>query len=79
VTPSEQIENLTRDVESLLRLVPTPEEHAYLQNKMREDANVAWLVRQVRIHAPWVILLASALGTAFYYFATHTINISGPK
>jgi hypothetical protein len=79
MTPEDEIRALKNTVDELSRLVPTAEEHAFIRNKMQEDETMALVWKLVKAHAPWVTILASMMGSAVYWFATHSISISGPK
>ena len=75
-----QAENdyLAAQIAKLEAAALTPEELTYLRKRKEQDERAAWAWQVIRTHAPWLLAIGSALGSAAYWFLTHTISI-GPK
>jgi hypothetical protein len=67
--------DMHREIAELLKRVPTPEEMEYLRERKAADDNARWLWRTIKAHAPWLVIVFSMFGSAFYWIATHTITI----
>ena len=73
-------DSLVSMVAALEKRLPTDEELAYLRNRKAADDNAAWLWKTIKAHAPWAVVVCSALTSAIYWLATHTITIApGPN
>ena len=57
----------------------TAEDIAFLHRKRLEDDRAAWVWQIVRTHAPWVMVIASMIGSGVYWVLTHTISIGPTK
>jgi len=69
---------LAAQLAKLEAAMPTPEELAYLRRRKEQDERAAWALQVIRSNAPWLIGIGTAIGSAVYWFLTHTISI-GPK
>lgn len=71
--------DLAAEVAALKARLPTDEELAYLRNAKLERERSAWAWQQIRLYAPWVVAVTSAVSSAAYWIATHiSIKGSGP-
>ena len=57
--------------------VPSAEEMAYLRNRKEQDEHAAWVIKLLRANAGWIFVLLGVIGSAVYWFFTHTISIKG--
>jgi hypothetical protein len=72
-----QIEYLASELSRIEKLLPTQEELEYLKGRTKDAQNFQWLRDKIRTFAPWMIPIAGAIGAAFVWFASNTINIVG--
>lgn len=70
-------DGLANMIASLEARMPTEEDMAYLRNRRELDERSAWVWQVIRQHAPWLLAIGSAFGTAIYWFLTHTVTIKG--
>lgn len=69
---------LAKVEEQLATRLPSEREMQYLRERMRYDDNAAWAWQQIRKHLPWVVAVASLIGSLIVWLFTHDIKI-GPR
>lgn len=70
---------LAAELTRLEAKLPTDEELAYLRNRKEADEHAMWLVKQIRAHAPWVMVVLGSLGSATYFLMTNAVSITPKK
>lgn len=75
----EENTDLAKEVELLKSRVLTDEELAFVRNAKLERERSAWAWQQLRMYAPWVVAITSAVSSAIYWVVTHlSFKNTGP-
>ena len=73
-----QIEYLAQVITDMEESMPTPGDMAYIRSRRLADERASWAWQTIKVYAPWVTVIGSALGSVAYWVLTHTITIGKP-
>lgn len=80
--PERLAEHMARENDVIAKLLGEIEartlshdEVAYLRSRKLADERASWLLRELKVHLPWIFPVCAALVTAIWWLATHSINV----